>query len=84
MWQGLGILGERGTVQITGNVAAAVADKDSNTNIFSQFHTPYLFERSMDLKQVSQIRSTKLETNSNHQSTKFKTLKLCPVRFQAK
>jgi hypothetical protein len=39
MWQGLRILGQARAVQIASDVAAAVTDKDPNTDIFSQFHT---------------------------------------------
>jgi hypothetical protein len=37
--QGFRILGQARAVQITSDVAAAVTDKDSNTDIFRQFHT---------------------------------------------
>ena len=37
--QGLRILGQARAVQIASDVAAAVTDKDSDTNIFGQFHT---------------------------------------------
>jgi hypothetical protein len=40
MWQGLRILGQARAVQIASDVAAAVTDKDPNTDIFRQFHTP--------------------------------------------
>jgi hypothetical protein len=38
MWQGLRILGQARAVQIASDVAAAVTDKDPNTDIFRRGH----------------------------------------------